>query len=108
MKKSKVLFLCVIVSLVTWFLTIISMDSKVFVRNIPSDISYSAYIDMLERYVNYADSTLFAQDSLINTHQSIFSYSKCAYDGEKEKYDSLVNDMIRLNEKCKTLKYYNQ
>lgn len=108
MKKSKVLFLCVIVSLITWFLTIISMDSKVFVRNIPSDMNYSAYIDMLENYVNYADSTLFAQDSLINTHQSIFSYSKCAYDGAKEKYDSLVNDMIRLSEKCKTLKYYNQ
>lgn len=108
MKKSKVLFLCVIVSLITWFLTIISMDSKVFVRNIPSDISYSEYIDMLEKYVDYADSTLFTQDSLISTHQSIFSYSKCAYDGAKEKYDSLVNDMIRLSEKCKTLKYYNQ
>lgn len=108
MKKSNVLFLCVTVSLITWFLTIISVDEKMFVRNIPSDISYSAYIDMLEKYVDYADSTLFAQDSLIDTHQAIFSYSKCAYDGAKEKYDSLVNDMIRLSKKCKTLKYYNQ
>lgn len=108
MKKSNVLFLCITVSLITWFLTIISVDEKMFVRNIPSDMNYSEYIDMLEKYVDYADSTLFAQDSLINTHQSIFSYSKCAYKGAEEKYDSLVNDMIRLSEKCKTLKYYNQ
>lgn len=108
MKIKYFYFYALPVSLITWFLTIISIDEKMFTRNIPSDMNYSEYIDMLEKYVDYADSTLFAQDSLISTHQSIFSYSKCAYKSAEEKYDSLVNDMIRLSEKCKTLKYYNQ
>lgn len=108
MRKSKVLILCLLVSLITWFATTMSMDYHVFSRNIPVTMSHTEYIDNLEDYVYYCDSTLSVQDSLILTQRDIITYSECRYNLAVEKYDSLMNDMIRLTEKWELLKSYKK